>query len=118
MTPESQSQPVLILGSVAAASVVLASGLPPLTPDRFDWIGPAVGLVGLVATAILTVLTRARVVPIENVAVRRLPMAVDPETLHTDQHVGTLVAEQGMPGIPNGAEVDVTRAGPTPYGGA
>lgn len=94
MPEQSQSQPVLILGSVAAASVVLASGLPPLTPDQFDWIGPAVGLLGLVVTAVLTVLTKQKVTPNENVAARALPS-------------GTVVAGDASP-ITNGAPVDVT----------
>lgn len=93
MAESSQSQPVLILGSVAAASVVLAGGLPPLTPDHLDWIGPAVGLLGLVVTAILTVLTRAKVTPNENVAARALPS-------------GEMVAGDASP-VPNGASVDV-----------
>lgn len=99
MAEESQSQPVLILGSVAAAAVVLATGLPPLTPDNLDWIGGAVGLVGLVATAILTVVTRAKVTPNENVAARLLPS-------------GTTVAGDAAP-IQNGVAVDVTPATPT-----
>lgn len=96
MSEQSQSQPVLILGSVAAASVVLASGLPPLTPDDLDWIGPAVGLLGLVATAVLTVITRGKVTPNENVGARLLPS-------------GQMVAADAAP-IRNGVAVDVTPA--------
>lgn len=99
MSESSQSQPVLILGSVAAASVVLATGLPPLTPDNLDWIGPGVGLLGLVATAILTFITRAKVTPNENVAARLLPS-------------GTTVAGDAAP-VRNGVAVDVTPAAPT-----
>lgn len=94
MAEQSESQPVLILGSVAAVSVVLAGGLPPLTPDNLDWIGPAVGLVGLCATAVLTVLTKRKVTPNENVAARALPS-------------GQVVAGEGSP-ITTGAPVDVT----------
>lgn len=98
MAEQSQSQPVLILGSVAAASVVLASGLPPLTPDNLDWIGPAVGLLGLVATAVLTVIIRGKVTPNENVAARQLPD-------------GGIVAGDASP-VPNGASVDVLPSDP------
>lgn len=93
MSEPSQSQPVLILGSVAAGAVVLATGLPPLTPDSLDWIGPAVGLLGLVATAILTFITRGKVTPNENVAARALPS-------------GETVAGDASP-VRTGAPVDV-----------
>lgn len=99
MAEASTSQPVIVLGSVAAASVVLATGLPPLLPDQLDWIGPAVGLLGLVATAVLTVLTRAKVVLVENVAARLLPS-------------GTTVAGDASD-VVNGAPVDVTPATPS-----
>jgi hypothetical protein len=69
----SESKPVRALAYVAAASVVLAGGLPPLTPDQFDWIGPAVGLVGLVATALLAVRTEGKVTPWEDVAAKQTP---------------------------------------------
>lgn len=69
----SESKPVRALAYVAAASIVLASGLPPLTPDAFDWIGPAVGLIGLVATALLGVRTEAKVTPWEDVAAKQTP---------------------------------------------
>lgn len=69
----SESKPVRALAYVAAASVVLAGGLPPLTPDQFDWIGPAVGLVGLVATALLAVRTEKQVTPWEDVAAKVTP---------------------------------------------
>lgn len=110
MSESSQSQPVLILGSVAAASVVLATGLPPLLPPGLAWVGPAVGLLGLTATAVLTVLTRAKVVPVENVAVRALPLGEEPAP-----QVLRLVAEEGLPGIPNGAPVDVTPSTPSDW---
>lgn len=110
MSESSQSQPVLILGSVAAASVVLATGLPPLLPPGLAWVGPAVGLLSLTATAVLTVLTRGKVVPVENVAVRALLPAA-PGTGIPIQ----LVAEEGLPGIPNGAPVDVTPSTPSDW---
>lgn len=94
MAEESQSQPVLILGSVAAVSVVLATGLPPILPDNLDWIAGAVGLLGLCATAVLTVVTRQRVTPNENVGARLLPS-------------GQMVAADAAP-IRNGVAVDVT----------
>lgn len=96
MTETSQSQPVLILGSVAAVSVVLATGLPPLLPDQLDWIGGAVGLLGLCATAVLTLFTRGKVTPNENVAAQLLPS-------------GKVVAGDAAP-IRNGVAVDVTRS--------
>lgn len=99
MSESSQSQPVLILGSVAAASVVLATGLPPLLPPGLAWVGPAVGLLGLTATAVLTVLTRAKVTPNENVGARLLPS-------------GNMVAGDAAP-IRNGVAVDVTPVAPT-----
>lgn len=95
MAEQSQSQPVLILGSVAAVSVVLATGLPPILPDNLGWIGGAVGLLGLCATAVLTVVTRQRVTPNENVAAQLLPS-------------GKVIAGDAAP-IPNGVAVDVTR---------
>lgn len=68
----SKSKPVRLLAGVAGATVVLASGLPPLTPDAFDWIGPAVGLLGLVITAFLAKSTEDNVTPTEDVAVKRI----------------------------------------------
>ena len=99
MAESSKSQPVIILGSVGTAAVVLAAGLPPLLPDNLDWIGAAVGLLGLVATAVLTFVTRGQVTPNENVAARLLPS-------------GTTVAGDAAP-IRNGVAVDVTPAAPT-----
>ena len=90
----SPPRPVLWLGGVAAGALVLSNGLPPLTPDEFDWIGPAVGLLGLVITAVLTPLTQGKVTPTENVAAQVLPS-------------GLVVAGDGTD-IPTGVAVDVT----------
>lgn len=103
---ESKSRPVRALASVAAATVVLASGLPPLTPDPLDWIGPAVGLVGLVITAGLVPWTERRTVPWENVAAK---------VTESGKVVAGPAAEQ-----PNGTTVTVTdgaTGGPVPYPG-
>ncbi|MET9313836.1 hypothetical protein ABZX12_18645 [Kribbella sp. NPDC003505] len=62
--PVSQSRPVLILGGIAAGSLVLSNGLPPLTPEQFDWIGPAIGLLGLTITAVVTFITQGKVTPL------------------------------------------------------
>lgn len=102
MTAVSESKPVRILAGVAAGSTAVAAGLPLLTPDRFDWIGPALGLLGIAIVAGLAKFTEDKVTPLENVAVRKLAATPDRGVL--------LIAEQGMPGIPNGAEVDVTPA--------
>lgn len=109
MSEVSKSKPVRLLASVAAGSTALAGGLPLLTPDQYDWIGPAVGLLGLVITAGLAVWTEGNVVPVGNVAVRALD-APDPDTGGVQ-----LVSEQGLPGIPNGAPVDVAPAAPTDW---
>ena len=96
----STPRPVLWLGGVAAGALVLSNGLPPLTPDEFDWIGPAVGLLGLVITAVLTPLTQQKVTPVENVEVKRLPPIEPGDPVR-------LVAGEGSK-IPTGAPVDVT----------
>ena len=90
----STPRPVLILGGVAAASLALSTGLPPLTPDEFDWIGPAVGLLGLTITAVLTPITQGKVTPTQNVAAQVLPS-------------GAVVAGDGTD-IPTGVAVDGT----------
>ena len=95
MTATSTPRPVLILGGVAAGSLVLSNGLPPLTPDQFDWIGPAVGLLGLAITAGLTWVTQQKVTPTVNVAAQILPS-------------GQVVAGDGTEDIPTGAPVAVT----------
>jgi hypothetical protein len=86
--------PVAVLGSVAAGALVISNGLPALTPDEFDWIGPAVGLVGLAITAGVTFWTRSQVTPVANVAAQVLPS-------------GQVVAGDATD-IPTGAPVEVT----------
>jgi hypothetical protein len=103
MTGESRARPVLWLGGVAAGALVLSNGLPPLTPDEFDWIGPAVGLLGLTITAVLTAATQQRVVPTENVEARAY---VD------DNGVRRVIAGEGST-IKTGEPVDVTPATPS-----
>lgn len=93
MAETSKPKPVRLLAAVAAGSTALAGGLPLLTPDRFDWIGPALGLLGLVITAGLAKWTEDSVTPNENVAARVLPS-------------GTTVAGDGTD-IRNGVPVDV-----------
>lgn len=97
MTTPSQSKPVRVLASVAASTLVVSNGLPLLTPDRFDWIGPAVGLVGLAITAGVTAWTEGKVTPTENVAARVLPS-------------GQVVAGEASP-LPTGARVEVVNDG-------
>ena len=70
----SPGKPVRVLASVSASALVVSNGLPLLTPDRFDWIGPAIGLVGLAITAGLAAWTEGKVTPNENVAARVVPL--------------------------------------------
>lgn len=100
MNAVSEAKPVRLLYSVAASGLVLASGLPLLTPDRLDWIGPAIGLAAAVVTAGLGRFTEDKVTPTENVEVRILPS-------------GKLVAGEGSE-IPTGAPVTVEPT--TPFG--
>jgi hypothetical protein len=101
MSGGSTSRPVLILGGIAAGALVLSNGLPPLTPPAYDWVGPAIGLVGLTITAAVTFITQGKVTPTENVEVRRVEPA--------DGGPVQLVAGEGSE-IPTGAPVDVTPA--------
>jgi hypothetical protein len=96
--PVSKSKPVRLLAAAAAGTAVLAGGLPALTPDRFDWIGAAAGLVGLIVTAGLVVYTEGQVTPWEDVAAKR---AQD----------GGLVAGPAT-SITTGAAVEVTPSTP------
>lgn len=73
MTAVSQSKPVRVLAGVAAGALAVAGGLPLLTPDEFDWIGPALGLLGIGIVAGLGKFTEDKVTPTENVAARQLP---------------------------------------------
>lgn len=91
----SKSKPVRLLAAIAAGSTALAGGLPLLTPDKFDWIGPAVGLLGVVITAGMAVYTEQSVTPWEDVAVKATP-------------TGKLVAGPAAENLPNGAGVQVT----------
>jgi hypothetical protein len=95
---ESKSKPVRLLLAVAASSTAVAGGLSLLTPDRFDWIGPAAGLLGLVITAGVAVYTEQSVTPWADVAVKATPG-------------GRLVAGPAAESIPNGTSVAVTGVG-------
>jgi len=105
----SRSRPVRALAGVAAVTVVLASGLPPLTPTELDWIGPAVGLVGLCITAGLVPWTENRVTPTGAVEARILP-ALEPGG------APRIVAGEGS-AIPTGAPVVVEATEPTHWTG-
>lgn len=99
--PVSSAKPIRVLAGVAGATVVLSSGLPPLTPDAFDWVGPAVGLLGLVITAFLAASTEKQTTPWEDVSSK-----VDPDT-------GIQYAGPAAPGVIKvGEVVDVTSAEP------
>lgn len=103
--PVSRSKPVRILFAVAAGATIISTGLPVITPDQYDWVGAAVGLVALVITAGVTAYTEGQTVPFENVAARK----VDEGPL-AGQIVAGPAATQ-----PNNTPVDVTVAGPSPY---
>ena len=107
MAEVSRSKPVRLLASVAAGSIALGAGLPLITPDAYDWTGPAAGLLGLVITAGLAKWTEDSVTPNANVAVRAVERQLDGGITSVK-----LVAEEGMRGIPNGASVDVLPADP------
>lgn len=92
--PDSPSRPVRLLAGITGSAAVIAGGLPLLTPDRFDWIGAAIGLAGAAIAAFVTKWTEGQVTPTANVEVRKLPN-------------GDLVAGEGS-SIPTGAPVDVT----------
>lgn len=99
MSTKSEAKPVRWLYAVTASAAVLGTGLPQLTPDRFDWIGAAIGLGGLAVAAGVAKWTEDRVTPTENVEVRRLPGEPGEPV--------RLVAGEGSE-IPTGAPVDVT----------
>jgi hypothetical protein len=101
MTEVSQSKPVRVLAGVAAGALAVAGGLPLLTPDRLDWIGPALGLLGIGIVAGLGKFTEDKVTPVENVAAQVLPS-------------GKVVAGDGSQDIPTGSPVTVE---PTTAGG-
>ena len=99
--PQSDSKPVVILGSVAAACTALvtalaASGVPPI-------VLIVIGAVAAVSTAVAGFLTQRKTVPLENVAVQR------------NDATGDLVSGPAAV-VPNGTVVDEpTPAGPSPY---
>jgi hypothetical protein len=95
---QSKSKPVRLLFAVAGSATILAGGLPLLTPDKFDWIGPAVGLLGLVISGGVTIYTEQATTPWEDVAVKATP-------------TGRLVAGPAAENIPNGAGVQVRGVG-------
>jgi hypothetical protein len=97
----SHAKPVRWLYAVTAAAAVLGTGLPQLTPDRFDWIGAAIGLGGLAVAAGVAKWTENRVTPNENVEARILPP-------REEGLPAMIVAGEGS-SIPTGAPVDVTR---------
>lgn len=65
--PVSKSKPIRVALGVAAATTVIATGLPQLTPEEFDWIGAAVGLLGLVIVAFTGKFAENSTVPYETV---------------------------------------------------
>lgn len=69
----SASKPVRALYAVAAGATAVSAGLPLLTPDRFDWIGPALGLLGVVITVAMGKYTEGTVTPWEDVAAKLTP---------------------------------------------
>jgi hypothetical protein len=94
----SKSKPVRLLFAVAGSATILAGGLPLLTPDRFDWIGPAIGLFGLVISGGVTIYTEQNTTPWDEVAVKATP-------------TGKLVAGPAAENLPNGAGVQVRGVG-------
>jgi hypothetical protein len=103
--PVSRSKPVRLLFAVAAGATIVSTGLPVITPDRFDWIGAAVGLVALVITGAVTAYTEGQTVPFKNVAARKLDQGAN---------AGQTVAGPAAV-VPTNAPVDVTAAGASPY---
>lgn len=104
MTAVSESKPVRILAGVAAGSTAVAAGLPLLTPDRFDWIGPALGLLGIAIVAGLAKFTEDKVTPNENVAVQIVGVE---RGEGARSGPGQLVATDALKGIATGAPVTV-----------
>ena len=98
MSVESKSRPVRWLYAATASAAVLGTGLPQLTPDRYDWIGAAIGLGGLAVAAGVAKWTEGQVTPKDAVEVRKLPS-------------GELVAGEGSD-IPTGAPVTVEPSTP------
>jgi hypothetical protein len=69
----SRSKPVRWLTATAAAATALAGGLPLLTPDRYDWIGPALALLGVVITVGVGKYTEDNTTPWADVAAKVTP---------------------------------------------
>ena len=69
---ESESQPVLILASIAAAATAITATLA-IIPEVPRWVVLVVGLIGAVATAIHGVWTKRRVTPWADVAAKQTP---------------------------------------------
>jgi len=69
----SKSKPIRLLLAVAAGSTALAGGLPLITPDDWDWTGPAIGLLGLVLTVAVGKYTEDNTTPWEDVAAKVTP---------------------------------------------
>lgn len=69
----SESKPVRVLYAVAAGATAVAAGLPLLTPNRLDWIGPALGLLGVVITVAMGKFTEGIVTPWYDVAAKVTP---------------------------------------------
>lgn len=112
MTPVSESKPVRVLAGVAAGALAVAAGLPLLTPDEFDWIGPALGLLGIGIVAGLGKFTETKVTPNDNVAVQIVGVERGDGARGGD---GQLIATDALKGIATGAPVDVTPAVPGNY---
>lgn len=102
-TPVSKPRPVRLLLSIAASSTAVAGGLPLLTPDNLDWIGPACGLLGLVLTVAVGTYTEGQVVPVQNVAVQR------------NDETGDLVAGPAAVLATGRVVEEPVAAGPSPY---
>lgn len=100
MSTVSESKPVRVLYGVSASTLVVAAGLPLLTPDSFDWIGPALGLVGAAIVAGLGKFTEGKVTPVEN---------VEAHVTVTDSGKRIVTAGAGSD-IPTGAPVTVEPA--------
>lgn len=108
---ESRSKPVRALYAVAAGATAVSAGLPLLTPDRFDWVGPALGLLGVVITVAMGKYTEGNVTPTEDVAVKRIS---------TDDGY-RYVAAPALPGVQDGLVVNkpttVKNPAPDPFEG-
>lgn len=104
-TPVSRSKPVRLLFAVAAGATVISTGLPVITPDAYDWVGAAVGLVALVITGAVTAYTEGQTVPYANVAARKLD---------DGPQAGQIVSGPASV-VPTNAPVEVTAAGSSPY---